>query len=164
MVALTQWLAGLPLSRMVRTISWVIPLLQTIHILAIGMVLSSVIMIDLRIWGFSRSQTLVQSSHRFLPWLWSGLLLLTVTGIVLLVGEPRRSLLNGTFQLKMLIMALAITATLAFHIALQQNGKLWDGDPDARWKAGIFAAATLVLWLAVTAVGRGRWIANLLPR
>jgi len=144
--------------------AWLIPWLQTFHILANAMVLSAVIMIDLRIWGLSQSQTVPERARRFQPWIWTGLVLLTVTGIVLLVGEPRRSLLNGTFQLKMLIMALAITATLAFHIALQQNGKLWDGDPDARWKAGIFAAATLVLWLAVTAVGRGRWIANLLPR
>ena len=63
---LVAWLNTLPFGLTVRRTLWVIPLMSTIHILAIGMVLSSVIMIDLRIWGVSRSQTLVQSGRRAL--------------------------------------------------------------------------------------------------
>src|SRR5713101_8367745 len=104
MLELVSWLNSLPLSLTVRRTLWVIPLMQTIHILAIGMVLSSVIMMDLRVWGISLSQTLVQSAHRFAPWIWAAMVLLTVTGIVLVIGQPRRTLLDPTFQVKMLLM------------------------------------------------------------
>ena len=61
---LVQWLTSLPLGLTIRRSTWLIPLMQTLHILAIGMVLSSVIMIDLRVWGLSRSHTVGESAHR----------------------------------------------------------------------------------------------------
>src|SRR4051794_3929385 len=103
MAEFVSWLAATPLNLTLRKISWLIPLLQTAHILAIGAVLSSIIMIDLRIWGVSRSHTLVQSAHRFMPWVWFAMLLLTVTGILLIIAAPRRTLIDPTFQVKMLI-------------------------------------------------------------
>ena len=158
---LTLWLASLPLSPILRRSSWAIPALQTAHILSIGFLLASIVMIDLRIWGYARSQTLVESARRFLPWIWASLVLLTVTGVLLTIAEPRR-ILNGTFQIKMILMVVAIVATVPFHLALGRYSAAWDANPGARSKAGVFAAAILVLWVADTVAGRGRWIANLL--
>lgn len=158
---LTLWLNSLPLGAMMRRPGWPIPLLQTLHILTIGMVLSSVVMIAMRIWG-SAGPTLAERSRRFLPWLWAGLVLSTVTGVLMLIAEPRRSL-NGTFQVKMIIMAVAVLATIAFEVALRRNKVAWDGMPGPRVRAGVYVASTLVLWMAVTIAGRGRWIASFLP-
>ena len=159
---LTLWLASLPLSRMIRQTGWIIPLLQTLHILLIGMVLSSVVMIALRIFGVTGAPTLAQRTRRFVPWIWAGLILSTATGIFMLIGEPRRAL-NGTFQVKMLIMAVAVAGTIAFEVALRRNSVAWDGAPGQRAQARMFVVSTLVLWVAVTMAGRGRWIASLLP-
>src|SRR4051794_4425633 len=98
LVDFAGWLQGHPMSLSVRRTLWLIPLMQTIHLLAIGMILSSIIMIDLRIWGMGRSHTLVQSAHRFGPWIWAAMVVLTLTGIVLILGQPRRTLLDPTFQ------------------------------------------------------------------
>jgi hypothetical protein len=159
---LTIWLNSLPLSVAIRRAHWSIPLLQTIHILTIGMVLSSVIMIALRIWGAAGGPTLAERTRRFMPWLWAGIALSTVTGVVLLIGEPRRSL-NGAFQVKMAIMAVALIVTIAFEVALRRHKIAWDGMPGPRARAGFYIASTLLLWVAVTIAGRGRWIANFLP-
>ena len=153
---LAQWLMSLPLSRTVRRITWIIPLMQTIHILATAAVLSSVLMLDLRVWGAARSHTPVESAHRFTPWIWVATLVLTATGAVLILAGPRRTLLDGSFQLKMLLMAVAIPVTLALPIAVR-NGT-------ARGIAGFTAAVALVLWVAITLASRGRWMAGLLPR
>jgi hypothetical protein len=163
MTELVQWIASLPLSLTIRRISWIIPLMQTIHILAIGMILSSVIMIDLRIWGLSRSQTLAQTAHRFVPWIWSALILLTVTGVGLIMAGPRRTLLDPAFQVKMLLTVVAIPATLACQVALRRNHGLGD-NAGAGAMAGFVAAVTLILWTAVTLAGRGRWIASVIAR
>jgi hypothetical protein len=161
MADLVRWIASLPLSQLIRKIGWVIPLLQTIHILATGMILSAVIMIDLRVWGFSRSETASERSHRFLPWLWSGLLLLTVTGVALILGNPR-SLADPAFQAKMLVMGLAIVATIVVAVVLRPGDHAIGGAAAARRTAGVMATVTLVLWVGVTFAGRGRWISNIL--
>jgi hypothetical protein len=158
---LTLWLASLPLSPILRRSTWAIPAMQTAHILSIGLLLASIVMLDLRIWGYSRAQTLVESSRRFLPWIWASLVLLTVTGVLLMIAEPRR-VLNGTFQIKMILMLVAIVATIPFHWALGRNSAKWDTTPGARAWVGIFAGMILFLWVADTVAGRGRWIANLL--
>src|SRR5713226_3199506 len=108
MLDVAQWLAGTSVSRGVQQVLWLIPLLQAIHILAIAMVLSSVAMVELRILGLARSQTMAQTARRFVPWIWWGLVVLAATGIVLIVGEPKRALPNPAFQLKMLLLALAV--------------------------------------------------------
>ena len=50
MIAFVQSLQSTPLSLSVRRIGWLIPMMQTVHILANGLVLSAIIMIDLRVW------------------------------------------------------------------------------------------------------------------
>jgi hypothetical protein len=153
---------SLPVGLTVRRTLWVIPLVSTVHILAIGMIMSSVIMMDLRIWGISRSQTLAQSAHRYAPWIWTGMVLLTVTGIVLVLGAPPRrpSLLDPSFQVKMTLMLIAIATTVGFQIAIMRKSAAWSAEQGARLLAGTLAALTLILWIAVTLAGRGRWMVN----
>src|SRR3984893_12793423 len=60
---------------------WVIPAIQSIHIVGIGMLLGSVLMIDLRILGWAGTdQTIRQTTDRFAPW---------VTGPLCLQMEKR---------------------------------------------------------------------------
>jgi hypothetical protein len=160
MADLAQWLTGLPLSLVMRRIGWLFPLLQTIHILAIGMMLSSAIMISLRLWGVSRAQAIAACGHRYMPWIWMSLVVLTVTGVVLVVGNPR-TLRDPALQVKLWLMVPAIATTLILAVAMRGEA-LWEKKPGARGMMSLAAAATLVLWLGVTLAGRGRWIANLI--
>jgi len=157
MITFVQWLQGTPISLGVRQISWLIPLMQTLHILANGLVLSAIIMLDLRVWGRSRAEPVAERARRMLHWLWAAMGLLTTTGLVLILGTPRRTLLDKTFQVKMLILAAAIAATVALALMLRRATP--DGASAGRM-AGTLAAATLLLWLSVTLAGRGRWIGN----
>jgi hypothetical protein len=160
MADLAQWLTGLPLSLAMRRIAWLFPLLQTVHILAIGMMLSSVIMVSLRLWGVSRTQTIAARGHRYLPWIWTSLVVLTVTGVALAVGNPR-TLRDPALQVKLWMMVPAIAATLILAVAMRGEA-LWEKNARARGMAGLAATATLILWLGVTLAGRGRWMANLI--
>jgi hypothetical protein len=152
------WMNGLSLGVAVRRSLWAIPALATVHILAIGMVLSSVIMIDLRVWGVSRSQTLVQSAKRFTPWLWVGMVLLVVSGLGLTISQARRTLLDPSFHIKMVLMMVAIFVTVGFQVAVVRKSAEWSADQRSRLAAGLLAAVTLILWIAVTLAGRGRWM------
>jgi uncharacterized membrane protein len=160
MADLAQWLTSLPLSLALRRIAWLFPLLQTVHILSIGLMLSSVIMISLRLWGVSRTQAIAALGHRYMPWIWTSLVVVTVTGIVLIVGNPR-SLRDPALQVKLWLMVPAIATTLVLAIAMRGDA-LWQKNPRARAMMSLATAATLVLWLGVTFAGRGRWIVNLI--
>jgi hypothetical protein len=158
MAELSQWIGSLPISLAMRRISWLVPMLQTLHILSIGIVLSSVVMIDLRIWGASRSGTAIARSERFMPWMWTALAIATLTGIALMFGAPR-SWRDGAFVAKLYMTAAATVATVALPIMLRRNDC---GGKDAGVPAQLVGTAALVLWLGATLAGRGRWIAGAL--
>jgi hypothetical protein len=158
MAELSLWVGSLPISAAMRRITWLVPMMQTLHILSTGIVLSSVIMIDLRVWRASRSGTAIARSERFLPWMWTALAVATLTGIVLMLGAPR-SFRDGAFVAKLYMMAAATVATAALPIMLRRNDC---GGKDAGVPAQLVGIAALVLWLGATLAGRGRWIAGML--
>jgi hypothetical protein len=162
MVELASWLASLPVGQALRRLSWLVPWLQIVHILANGMVLSAVVMIDMRVWGISRSQASIAMARRFQGWIWGGLIVLTVSGILLVLYAPMRLLTDVTFQVKMAVMGFAIAATVALLLALRPKEEASPGDRGGRRLASLLGTLTLVLWVAVTLAGRGRWLALLL--
>jgi len=163
MEAIATWLAATTASGVIQKTLWVIPVMQTIHILSVAMVFSSVMMIELRVLGITRSQTVEQTAHRFVPWIFSGVAVLALTGSVLIIGEPQRSLPSYEFQMKMLYLAVAIAFTIAFSQSVRQHALVWE---TAGATVRTAAARTLVNGLALVAllawsmvVVYGRWIA-----
>jgi hypothetical protein len=55
MQGFAQWLEGTSASEFVQKTLWLIPLMQTIHIICVALVFSSVVMIEFRILGYTRS-------------------------------------------------------------------------------------------------------------
>jgi hypothetical protein len=154
----SRWLAATSLSHTIQTAGWIIPTLQTIHILSVAVVFSSAILVDLRIWRLlERDVPLPEVARRFLPTIWPVLLILLTTGSLLIVGEPKRSLLNSTFYLKMALLAVAIVLTVGLQRSISSSPNFWDSD---RWRrtAGRFAATVSILvWCGI--LFAGRWIA-----
>jgi uncharacterized membrane protein len=158
MAQLSQWVGSLPISLSMRRITWLLPVVQTLHILATGIVLSSVVMIDMRVWRASRSGTAIARSERFMPWMWAALAVATLTGIALMLASPR-SFRDGAFVAKLYLMAAAMVASAALPSMLRRNAC---GGKDAGVPAQLVGLAALLLWLGAAFAGRGRWIAGLL--
>lgn len=156
--AFCTWLAATPLSVIIGTTRWVVPVVQTIHILAIAVVLSSVLMIELRVLELAgQSQAMTQTSRRFVPWLSGGLVVLAATGALLIVSEPERSLINIAFWTKMGLLALAIAGTLGIQRTRWRKAALQEPSSRASAPARAGAVLILVLWWAIAVAGR--WIA-----
>ena len=114
LIGLSKWLGATSLSSTIRTVGWIIPTLQTIHILGVAVLFSSAILVDLRVLGLlQRDAPLPEVAQRFLPVIWPLLLVLLVSGSLLIIGEPRRTLLNTTFYLKMALLLAAASITPA---------------------------------------------------
>ena len=145
------------LSQTIQSIKWVVPAVQTVHILGIAAVMSSILMINLRLLGIAGTdQTLARVSGRFGPVIWWSLPLLLLTGATLIIGEPARSLANDFFQLKMFLLVSVIALTVYFQRPLKTNPQFWDNRAGA---LRVIAVLSLILWSGI--VFAGRWIAYL---
>src|SRR5215470_11778612 len=122
MLPFTDWLSRTSVSIAIQAHEWVIPTVQSIHIVAIGIVLASVFMIDLRVLGLAgRDQSLRETTGRFGPWLTGALCVLLATGVLMVIGEPARELLAFSFWLKMFLVALGSVIAAVFQWTLKRN-------------------------------------------
>ena len=154
----SKWLAATPLSHVIQTTKWVIPALQTIHILSVAVVFSSAVLVDLRLWRLlNRDLPLPEVARRFLPTIWPVLLVLLITGSLLIIGEPKRSLLNSAFYLKMALLAVAILITAWLQWSLSSSPNFWDKNRGRRMAGQLAATVSILVWCGI--LFAGRWIA-----
>jgi hypothetical protein len=150
---LADWLQGTAASNTIQAVSWVIPLVQSIHILMIGVVFVSSLMIALRVLGRMRTDEPFEVVwQRFAPWMWSGLAIMAVTGLTLVVGEPVREFTALSFWIKMLLIAIAVTATALYGRALRPSARASSAEFSSSAKTA--SVAIVVLWLAIIFLGR----------
>ena len=154
-----QWIDQTALSQAIQATNWVVPTVQTVHILAIAVVASSALMIDLRLIGvFWANRPMNAVSSRFLPLVWWPLLILAATGAIMITAEPARSLKNPAFQLKMLLLIAALTVTWLFQFLHRRNAAFGEVS-GPRAAAATLAIVSILLWSSI--IFAGRWIAYL---
>jgi hypothetical protein len=135
--------------------SWIIPLIQSIHIVGIALVLGSVFMIDLRILGWAgMDQTLRQTTSRFGPWLTGALCLLLATGALMVIGEPVRELVTFSFWMKMSLVALGTVVAVVFRRSLRKNEQQWEETLVNRGSTKLLAILTFLIWACIIILGR----------
>ena len=152
-----HWIDQTALSQSIQIAGWVVPSVQTIHILAIAVVASSALMIDLRLIGvFWANRPLEAVKARFLPLVWWPLLVLLATGTIMIIAEPARSLKNPAFQIKMLLLIGALSVTWLLQFLQRRNATFGDVS-GPRAAAATLAVVSILLWSSI--IFAGRWIA-----
>jgi hypothetical protein len=151
-------LSATPLSQAIQTIDWVIPAVQTIHIVTVAAVITAILMVDLRLMGYTaRHQSIATVANRYLPTVWYALPILLATGATLIIAEPSRSLQNPVFALKMGLLVLAAGITLLCQLPLRGNPGYWEASDSRRRQVKLIGFLSLPLWIAI--LFAGRWIA-----
>ena len=116
-----------------------IPVIQTVHIVGIGIAVGSALMITLRVLRWAGTdQTLLETQRRFGPWLTGALWLLLASGGLLIVAEPIRELITFSFWLK---MCLIVVGTIFISLAHRITAKP-------------VAIVTILVWIAIVFLGR----------
>ncbi|AUZ46470.1 MULTISPECIES: DUF6644 family protein [Pseudomonas] len=151
------WIYASPLSTAIRDILWVIPTVQSIHIIAITVLFGSALISDLRLAGvFAGDEPLRGVVRRYYPWMRNALIVLLCTGLVMIIAEPDRVLVNSTFWLKMVLVVTAFGLTWLLRRPLLRPAGPADQD-DASRPVKAFAWLSIGLWCVVIICGR--WIA-----
>lgn len=150
-----EWLKVTPFSVALQSAAWAVPLVQTVHILAIGAVIGSGLMLALRSLGWiALDQTLANANLRFLRVIWWSLPVLAVSGALMISAEPARSLENPAFWLKMLLLLLSSAVGLGYQAPLRRDPGFWDHSSGRRKLGQLIAVVSLALWVGVIFAGR----------
>jgi uncharacterized membrane protein len=153
-----DWLAATRISELFQDLTWFVPTVQTVHILCIAVVMTSISMLDFKLLGISgRGQPLVAMLSYFMPWIWTALLILLITGTLLAITEPARELLNLAFRAKMLMVVAMAGMLRIVQLRVRGDPDYWVRSQRRRTAARAFGATSLLL--AVGIVVAGRWIA-----
>jgi putative copper export protein len=147
---LAQRLGATDFSVALQSHAWLTATLQAIHIVMVGVVFVSMLLIVLRVQGrFRRDEPFDAVWQRFAPWMWRGLAVMAVTGLLLIIGEPLRQAKALSFWLKLILLAIAVLCTLCLRRSL--TGRTSGDIPsDKRWAARAIA----VIWIAIIFLGR----------
>jgi hypothetical protein len=153
--SLVSWLSATAFSGFLDRVHWIIPLLQTVHLVCVSVVMSSVLFMGLHILGiFATQESVTSMRHRFLPWTWSALATLLLTGVILVIAEPGRELNNPTFRLKMILIAVSVLILGLGHRPFRAH----DSDAITHRQRPvlerIIVAVSLLLWIGILIAGR----------
>lgn len=128
---------------------WLYPALEVVHIVGIGLLLGSLVLVELRMLGLAPLLPLAPLARFGLKLTLVGFAIAACSGSLMFLSQPGELLASPPFLLKMgLLLAVGANA-LAFH---------WrDGLGRADLFARLQTLASLGIWLAVIICGR--WIA-----
>jgi hypothetical protein len=156
---ITAWLEQLETTRIATAISestWLFPTIETVHVLAITLVVGSITMVDLRLLGLSlRRRAIGELLDEVLPWTWASFTAAVASGSLLFASAATHYWGTAPFRAKMVLLALAGANMLVFHFAVQRRTPAAPGS-EPGGAARISGGISLCLWIGI--VGCGRWI------
>ena len=128
---------------------WAYPALEVVHIVAIGLLLGNLILLELRVFGMGAALPVKPLARLSLGLAATGFFIAATSGLLMFASQPQELLANRIFTLKMLLLLAAACNAGLFH-ARDSLSKM---DTLAR----VYMVISTLLWLSV--VTCGRWIA-----
>jgi hypothetical protein len=145
-----QWAEKSGLSVEIRASTWQFAILEMIHLLGLTILLGTLMVVNLRLFGFGmRRQRPGDLARDLSRWMWIGLWTMLVSGILLFFGEPMKLFGSPSFHVKMLLLFLAIVFQLTLFRKVTSNQHITSAIDKV---AGFIS---LALWFGVGLAGRG---------
>ena len=138
-----------PFGTFIAETPWVYPLLETLHVIGLGLLYGGLFILSLRIFGYSRALSLETLTAHTLPWVWLGFCVNAASGTALFISNAVEFGANPAFQLKLGLIAVAGLNAMVLKRLTRQIRSDGEATTAARWGA----AASLGLWTCTLAAG-----------
>jgi hypothetical protein len=151
-----EWLQDLSFPSEIRESTWLFPTIETVHVLALVLVIGSILMVDFRLLGFgNRARSVRSVTAQCLPLTWASFAVAAGAGCLLFSSKAVTYFGDFPFRLKMVCLVLAGINMACFHQFAYRRVAEWDhGSPPMG--ARVAGGVSLLLWTVI--VGAGRWV------
>jgi hypothetical protein len=157
MSAFLIWLENTSLSEFIRESTLAFPLIETVHVIALALVVGSIAIVDLRLLGLASTERSVSGLCReILPWTWGAFVLAVITGALMFASHANDYFANAAFRVKILLLLAAGINMLAFQLITYRGVAAWDRNVALPLPARVAGAVSLTCWVGI--VFFGRWI------
>ena len=154
-LSLCEWLQNTGWASGIKHSDWKFPLIESIHSLGLAAILWPAVILDLRLLGgVMKRRTVSQVAGQFLPWIWSGFVVMVTTGGILFCAEAVKCYKSPFFRTKLVLLMLTGVNALVFHTGVFKHADTWDHGGATPWKARMAGISSLTLWIGVVAMGR----------
>jgi hypothetical protein len=130
---------------------WAYPTILFLHTVGLGFLVGASMAIDLRVLGFS-PQLPLEPMKRFVPVMWFGFWVNAASGVLLVMIDATKMLVNPLFYIKIGFIALALVS--GRMIANREFGTPSTGKSSAVIPVKALAGASLFFWVAAVTAGR----------
>lgn len=153
MNALADWMQNTWINEIVMGYQWSWPGLESVHFLALCVLMGTLLVMDLRLIGFQNTIPL-RAVHSLMPVALVAFSLNLITGLGFLFGDPNLYFVNPAFWIKMGLIALAGLNFLFYFFKVEPLlATLGPADPTPPI-AKYTGVASLVFWFGVLTYGR----------
>jgi hypothetical protein len=132
------------------------PTIETVHVLALTLVVGSISMVDLRLLGRAPRRGVKELSEEVLPWTWIAFVVAVISGSLMFSSAAVKYAYMPQFQIKMLLILLAGINMLAFHFLTYRNVERWNHASVTPPLARLAGLLSLIFWVSVVTLGR--WV------
>jgi hypothetical protein len=154
---LCAWLETGDVGVAVRQSPWMFPAIETVHVIALSLVVGSIAVLDLRLLDHSwRSRAVTELTLDVLPWTWASFAVAGASGFLMFCSAAHKYAGDVSFRLKMLLLLLAGVNMLVFHLFTYRGVQAWDRGTPTPPAAKIAGGLSLLFWIGVVACGR--WV------
>jgi hypothetical protein len=152
-----HWLEATSPAIAISESTWLFPSIESIHVLAIALVVGSITMVDLRLLGIGlRNRPAGELIVEVLPWTWASFAVAVCSGALLFSSNATHYWGTVPFRAKMLLLTLAGINMAVFHATTYRTVGTWGCRSAPPRAARISGGISLALWIGV--VSFGRWI------
>lgn len=152
-----DWLGATSLAGTVRENEMLFPWTESIHVLALAVVVGSIAIVDLRLLGLaSRNRPVTRLMKDVLPITWWAFAGALMTGLTMFISQPGIYVSNFFFKAKMALLLVAGLNVLVFHNLTVRSVAQWDAANVIPAGARVAGATSLLLWTLIVIFGR--WI------
>lgn len=128
---------------------WLYAGVATAHVLSISVLVGSIVILDLRLIGFARMIDAHRLAGLVVPVAGAGLAGAITTGALLFIGRATEYAAFGTFQIKMALLAVAVSLVVAAHA--RYGVRLQRATARQASRVGL---ASIVVWICIAIAGR----------
>ena len=133
------------------------PFIESVHVIAICLVVGSILVLDLRLLGLaSIHRPVSRLAHAILPVTWSAFTIAATSGFLLFISNATKYLANGYFDAKIILICAAGLNMIVFHAISAKDMAEWEKQARPPLPARVAGALSILIWIAV--VTCGRWI------